>query len=68
MDNLVYKGFAYTRHERIFEVLIYWVDIESHSRHPGMILMMVHHHQYSYSSFEGVIFYIFPLDWCENQN
>ena len=55
MDNLVYKDFAYTRHERIIEVLISWVDIESHSRYPGMILMMVHHHQYSYSNFEGVI-------------
>ena len=55
MDNLVYKGFAYTRHERIFEVLIYWIDIESHSRHPGIILMMWPHHQYLCSCFEGVI-------------
>ena len=40
MDNLVYKGFAYTRHERIFEVLIYWIDIESHSSRPEMVLMI----------------------------
>ena len=40
LDNRVYKEFAYTRHERIFEVLIYWIDIESYSSGPKMILMI----------------------------
>ena len=68
MDNLVYKGFAYTRHECIFEVLIYWIDIESHYSRPEMILMI----DISSSEFVFVFWrcdiYIFPLDWCENQN
>ena len=67
MDNRVYIGFAYTRHERIFEVLIYWVDIESHSSCPGMILIMLQRYQYLFSSNESEIS-IFPVDWCENQN
>ena len=36
MDNQVYIDFAYTRHERIFEVLIYWIDIGPHSSSPEM--------------------------------
>ena len=40
LDNRVYKDFAYTRHERIFEVLIYWIDIESHSSRSEMVLMI----------------------------
>ena len=61
MDNRVYKGFAYTRHERIFEVLIYWIDIESHSRHPGIILVMGHCRQYLFSSNESEISIYFLL-------
>ena len=47
---------------------IYWVDIESHSSRPEMTLMI------EYSSSEFVFefrkwdIYIFPIDWCENQN
>ena len=40
LDNSVYKEFAYTPCKRIFKVLIYWIDIESHSRHPEMVLMI----------------------------
>ena len=55
MDNRVYKDFAYTRHERIVEVLIYWVDIESHSSRPEIVLVMRLHYQYLCSCLEGVI-------------
>ena len=41
MDNPVYIDFAYTSDPRVFEVLIYWIDIESHSSRPEMILMIV---------------------------
>ena len=58
LDNLVYEDFAYTRHERIFEVLIYWIDIESHSSSPDMILMMARHRQYLLSSLKAGFLYI----------
>ena len=35
LDNPVYIDFAYTSDPRVFEVLIYWVDIESPSKSPG---------------------------------
>ena len=67
MDNPIYKGFVYTRHERIFEILIYWIDIESHSRHPEMVLMIDRSSSELMFVFRRWDFYIFPLDWCENQ-
>ena len=36
LDNQVYKDFAYTSDPRVFEVLIYWIDIESHYSRPWM--------------------------------
>ena len=39
LDSPVYKDFAYTPCKRVFEVLIYWIDIELHSSRPGVILM-----------------------------
>ena len=68
MDNIVYKGFAYTRHERIFEVLIYWIDIESHSSRPGTILMMIATSSVFVFEFRKWDFYIFPIEWCDSQN
>ena len=68
LDNPIYKDFAYTRHERIFEVLIYWIDIESHSSRPEMVLMIVMTSSVFMFVFRRCDFYIFPLDWCENQN
>ena len=47
MDNPVYIDFAYTSDPRVFEVLIYWIDIESYSSGPKMILMV----EYSSSEF-----------------
>ena len=68
MDNPLYKGFAYTRHERIFEVLIYWIDLESHYRHREMVLMIDRSSSELMFVFRRFDFYIFPLGWCENQN
>ena len=61
MDNPVYIDFAYTSDPRVFEILIYWIDIESHSSCPEMIQMMRPHHQCLYSSDEGVISIYFHL-------
>ena len=68
LDNPIYKDFAYTRHEHIFEVLIYWTDIESHSSRPEMELMIVMTSSVFMFMFRRCDIYIFPLDWCENQN
>ena len=62
LDDLVYKDFAYTCHERIFEVLIYRIDIGLHSSRPDMILMMARHHQYLFSSDESGISIYFLLN------
>ena len=67
VDNRVYIDFAYTRHERIFEVLIYWIDIESYSSGPKMILMIVRTSSELVFMFRRCDIYIFPIDWCENQ-
>ena len=40
LDNAVYKDFAYTSDLRVFEVLIYWIDIESHSSRTEKTLMI----------------------------
>ena len=40
VDNPIYIDFAYTSDPRVFEVLIYWVDIESPSSRPERILMI----------------------------
>ena len=40
VDNPVYTDFAYTSDPRVFEFLIYWIDIELHSSRPGVILMI----------------------------
>ena len=68
LDNPIYKDFAYTRHERIFEVLIYWIDIESHFSRPEMMLIMTMASSIFMFVFRRCDFYIFPLDSCENQN
>ena len=67
MDNRVYIDFAYTRHERIFEVLIYWIDIESHSRHPEMILMVASVVRV-YVRVSKVGFLYVSIDWYEDQH
>ena len=58
VDNPVYIDFAYTPDPRVFEILIYWIDIESHSSRPEMILMMARHHQCLCSSFKSGYLYI----------
>ena len=66
LDSPVYKDFAYTPCKRVFEVLIYWIDIESHSSRPEMILMIVRTSSELVFVFRRRDIYIFPIDWCEN--
>ena len=68
VDNPVYIDFAYTSDPRVFEVLIYWVDIESHSSRPERILMIDASSSEFMFEWRKWDFYIFPIDWCENQS
>ena len=68
LDNPVYINFAYTSDPRVFEVLIYWIDIDSHSSHPEMILMIVATSSELVFECRRCDIYISPIDWCENQN
>ena len=68
LDHPVYIDFAYTSDPRVFEVLIYWIDIESHSSRSEMILMIVATSSEFVFEFRRCDIYIFPIDWCENQN
>ena len=68
LDSPVYKDFAYTPCKSVFEVLIYWIDIESHSSRPEMILMVGISSSVYMFEFRKWDIYIFPIDWCENQN
>ena len=68
VDNPVYIDFAYTSDPRVFKVLIYWIDIESHSSRPEMIQMMRPHHQCLYSSDESGISIYFLLTGVRTKN
>ena len=65
LDNPVYIDFAYTSDPRVFEVLIYWIDIDPHSSRPEMILTIVATSSESVFEFQKCDIYIFTLDWCE---
>ena len=47
---------------------IYWIDIESHSSRPEMILMIAIALSVIVFEFRKWDLYIFPIDLCENQN
>ena len=59
--NPVYKDFVYMSCKRVFEVLIYWIVIESNSSCPGVILVVGHRRQYLFSSNESEISIYFQL-------
>ena len=67
-DNPIYKDFAYMSCKRVFEVLIYWVDIESCSSRTGVILVIIRIPSVFMFDFRKWDIYIFPIDQCENQN
>ena len=46
----------------------YWIDIKSRSSRPGMILMITRVLSEFIFEFRKWDIYIFPIDWCENQN
>ena len=53
---------------RVLKPQIYSIDIVSHSSRPKKILMIEISSSVFLFEFRKWDFYIFPLDWCENQN